>query len=340
MDSTLSMANVLRRSALAALLLGVLGFAACDQVPDQEASAPAAAAAGAAQVMTTFYPTTYFAERIAAGGGTGGKSDLVRVECPLPPGADPIHWQPSVEVIGRFQSAEVIVLNGASFELWASTASLPMSRVVDTARVFESEFLRYETTAHSHGAAGAHAHEGIDGHTWLDPKNAERQAEQILIAMSRRWPSHERHFRDGFAALKADLDDLDRRLLAVGPQMSNVAILASHPAYNYLARRYRWPLVNVDVPPDQALTPARLEQLKRAMSASGRARAVLLFESAPEESAASSLALVEGLTPVVFEPAENVSSDRLGSGENYISIMRKNVQNLASAVGASARNGS
>ncbi|MBY0311212.1 MAG: zinc ABC transporter substrate-binding protein [Phycisphaerales bacterium] len=335
-----------------ALLAGTLTLTSCERAPDLSPSVPRSSVAPVStrpvQVITTFYPTTYFAQRIASGGGGVGGAEqsqardkpVVHIECPLPDGADPIHWQPKVEEIAKFQAAELVVLNGASFELWVATASLPISRVVDTARVFESEFLRHETTTHSHGASGSHSHEGIDGHTWLDPKNAERQAEQILIAMIRRWPAHEPHFRSGFAALKADLDDLDARLKAISPQLERVALVASHPAYNYLARRYQWKLLNVDVPPDEAPTPARLDALKAAISASGRPRAVLLCEDLPEQPLMTALSNVAGLTPIVFEPAENVPSERRAAGEDYISIMHRNIQNLASAVADTLPSGS
>ena len=48
-------------------------------------------------VYTTFYPTTYFAQRI------GG--DLVKVVCPLPEGEDAIFWQPDDETLAALQGA-------------------------------------------------------------------------------------------------------------------------------------------------------------------------------------------------------------------------------------------
>ena len=118
-------------------------------------------------VYTTFYPTTYFAARI------GGAR--VRVVCPLPDGEDPIFWLPDAETIRAYQQADLIVVNDAGFEKWVDKVSLPDAKVVRTARPFRAEWLTYEKAVeHSHGKGGEHAHQGTDGHTWLDPRLAKR----------------------------------------------------------------------------------------------------------------------------------------------------------------------
>ena len=63
-------------------------------------------------VYVANYPLKYFAERI------GG--DEVRVSLPVPKGVDPAFWRPSTEAIADYQSADLILLNGASYSKWAS----------------------------------------------------------------------------------------------------------------------------------------------------------------------------------------------------------------------------
>jgi ABC-type Zn uptake system ZnuABC Zn-binding protein ZnuA len=78
------------------------GLAGCG---GEGAASSAAAPSIDPAVRTSFYPATYFAERIAGG--------LVPVESPLPEGEDPIFWTPDAETIGLYQRAKLIVLNGA-----------------------------------------------------------------------------------------------------------------------------------------------------------------------------------------------------------------------------------
>jgi len=143
------MSRTARTTALACLRLCTLG---CKEQASEQTAAPTDQPARTVETPTvspTFYPTEYFPSRI------GG--DHVLVTLPLPPDADPIFWQPSREQIAAYQEADLIVINGADFEKWIATASLPESRIVDTAAAFEDDFVTYETTTHAHGPGG-HEH--------------------------------------------------------------------------------------------------------------------------------------------------------------------------------------
>lgn len=304
------------------------------------------------QVMTTTYPMEYFAERIAGG--------LVRVESPLPEGEDPIVWKPPREVVERFQQTDVIVINGADFEQWIASAALPLSRICDTSRGFASEFVKFQSTKHRHGVGGMHSHEGIDGHTWMDPNNAVRQAERIEAALTRRWPEHSAQFRDNGQKLRADLQALDARFQELSGQITRVGLVASHPAYNYIAKRYGWNVTNIDLPPDlgagESYAPEQLAALGHALKAqaedanrsqgkSGHGRTVLvLFEQQPGSGALKALMDAEVMVrvramPVVFSPAESrpaIPEIQTGAAlqRDFLFVMRANLDNLESALNA------
>lgn len=275
-------------------------LAACGDKPSEQSASPS----GGKTVLTTFYPTQYFAQRIAG--------DFLTIDCPVPEDADPIFWQPDRASLQKYQAADLIIINGAQFEKWLATASLPESRIVDTAKSFEQDFIRYETsTTHKHGSAGEHAHEGIDGHTWLDPINAKVQAATIRQALAKRWPEHAAAFEKNFAALVADLDALDAACKEVDPAQP---MLASHPAYNYLARRYGWKVTTLDLDPETF--PA-----KDAIPASHPAK-VILWESMPREKTITLLEKQHGLKSIVFSPAE------LKGEEDYLATMQANIARL------------
>ena len=146
-------------ASLALLLLAcALALVGCGEKPS---APPAPVTRAVPEVWTSFYPTTWMTRRIAG--------DLVKVVCPLPADEDAIFWQPDTAALQGYQAADLVVLNGAELEKWALTASLPSARVVDSAKAFEKEFVRFDAgQTHAHGGGAAHTHEGIDGHTWLD----------------------------------------------------------------------------------------------------------------------------------------------------------------------------
>jgi zinc transport system substrate-binding protein len=297
---------------LALWALGVLLLASCDK--------PAApVAAPARTVLTSFYPTTYFAERIASG--------KVEVRCPCPPGEDPVSWKPSRADLAAYQEAGLIVLNGAAFEKWPASASLPAARTVSTAASFKDEFIRSKTVTHSHGPGGKHSHSGIDGHTWVDPVNAKTQAQAIRDAMSKAWPEHAQVFEAGFAGLAADLDGLDARCREVTVQIGTRPILTSHPAYAYIARRYGWKVVDLDVPPDEEPSESSWALVRDAVSGASEAPRVMLFESEPLPATRERLLREFKVVAVTFSPCESAEA-----GRDYLVRMRANLDALSTAL--------
>jgi len=314
------------RMCVSGLLAGVftLALGACGPGGSSERQA-AEADTGPVRVLTTFYPTTYFAQRIS-GGLTGGDLEIV---CPVPEGEDPIFWQPTAEQVGEYQRADLIVLNGAGFERWAANAALPSSRVVDTAEGFAAEFIMIESKTHSHGAAGAHTHEGLDGHTWLDPTNAVRQARVIGEALADAHPEHGEQILANYEDLERDLQTLDAEFRTL--PIDGVRLLASHPAYNYLSRRYNWGVTSFDLDPGEAVTAEQLAGIEAAKQTPAGGRTVMLWESEPIESSIAALESV-GITSVVFSPAETVDPARLAAGEDYLSIMQANIERVRDAL--------
>lgn len=311
-------------AAAAAAIVSVCAMCltACDRPPAPARSAAPAEATG--PVICTFYPTRFFAERIAG--------DLVPVECPLPAEADPAEWRPSPEAVARMQQAALLVVNGAGFEPWLSSAAIPFSKVVDTTRPFAAEYITLERITHSHGAGGQHTHQGTDGHTWLDPINAKRQAQQIAEAMARAWPAHEREFRSNLTKLESSLDALDARFRKLAPRLSTATILASHPAYNYVARRYGLAVKNVDLPPDAVPTADQLSSLDKhfAGQASATRCAIVLFEQTPVPELRAALADRWKASAILVDPGENPPADVLAR-QDFLSIMNENLDRLEQA---------
>jgi zinc transport system substrate-binding protein len=297
-----------------------IAIAGCEK---KERAEPAGGNTATPLVMTTFYPTEYMARRI------GG--DLVEVRCPVPEDADAIFWQPSREEVEAYAAADLIVINGAEFEKWVATVSLPESRVVDTAAGFEDDFVTFETTTHAHGPGGEHTHEGVDGHTWVDPQNAIAQARTIQEAMVARWAAHETAFRVNGAALASDLSQLDARFEAIAPMLEGAQLLASHPAYNYVAKRYGWSIGNFELDPGEPIDPEALGVIRGQLDGDARVR-VMLWESAPVEAAKAALAET-GVVSVEFSPCELLGEAERAAGEDYLSIMNANLDRLGGALG-------
>lgn len=299
--------------------MALLVAAACggeEPRPAAEAEADPASpeARPAGVIYTVNYPLAYFAERI------GG--ERVRVEFPAPAGSDPAYWSPGPEAIVAYQDADLILLNGAGYASWVPRASLPESKLVNTSAALEGTYIVVEeAVVHTHGPEGEHEHENTAFTTWLDPVLAIEQARAIRDALTGLQPADAAVFEAGFRELEEDLTALDGRLERWADAWAGQPLLASHPVYQYLARRYDLGLRSVHFEPD-AVPEAHAWRDLRAIVGEHPAQ-WMLWEGEPLPETRDRLADELGIASVVFDPV----AGRPATGD-YLSVMQTNAERL------------
>jgi zinc transport system substrate-binding protein len=307
-------AKRIKMCAVVLLAVGTLALAACSKPVNE----PTTRESGG--VVASFYPAQYWTQRIV--------DTLVPVSCATPNGEDPASWRPGRDDMARLQKAELIVINGASFESWVSTAPLPRSRIVDSTAALTSPLISHaHAVTHSHGPGGEHSHEGIDGHTWLDPVNAAEQARAIAEALISMKPEYADTFRSNAARLDRDLQSLHAALGSIAPAMQGVTILASHPSYNYIGRRYGWRVVNLGIEPDDALTDADWNRVIALCDEAGPGPRIALWEDVPSAENADGFTSKLGAASVIFRPGESKPVEG-----DYLSVMQDNIAALKAAL--------
>jgi zinc transport system substrate-binding protein len=275
-----------------------------------------ATASSPLRIVASNYPLAYFAERLAGARG--------EVDFPAPPGVDPAFWRPDAKAVGRMQRADLIVLNGADYEKWLPHVSLPRLKTVDTSAGFREAYIRIENAVtHSHGPGGTHSHAGTAFTTWLDFDQARQQAEALAEALGRKRPEWQGLVAENLASLKADLAALDAGLKAVAAARPGLPLLASHPVYHYLARRYGLNLKSVHWEPDEMPPAGEWSALQKALA--GHPAQWMLWEAEPNPDIAAKLKGL-GVGSLVFDPGAN----RPESGD-FLTVMQRNVENLKTA---------
>jgi zinc transport system substrate-binding protein len=264
-------------------------------------------------VYTVNYPLAYFAERIG--------SDQVKVVFPAPADVDPAYWMPDQATITAYQQADLILLNGANYAKWISKVSLPRSKMIDTSRSFKDRYIyASEVTTHSHGAAGAHAHESLAFTTWLDLSLAKLQAESIYKALARKRPTADMEFKRNFQALADDLDKLHMHIKEIVAKDPGRALLGSHPVYDYLSTGYGMNLKSVHWEPDEAPMISQWNGLNHILEE--HQATYMLWEGEPLQESVSKL-MSKGIGSVIFSPSAN----RPEEGD-FMTVMQKNIAAL------------
>lgn len=300
------------------LALACFIFIACENAGEQTYASASAdqANGGSLLVAVSNYPMKYFTERI------GG--DEVQVVFLAPADEDPAFWNPTPGDVQQMQAADLIILNGADYEKWASTVTLPESKIVATSAGFEDQWLSLPTTVtHSHGPGGEHSHAGTDFNTWLDPMLAIQQAEAIQAALAEARPAASETFQQNAAELTAELQVLHTRLENVFANYGDAPLVASHPVYGYFARRYNLNLEALLWEPEAM--PSDREWAKLESILEEHPATIMLWEGEPDPAIEAQLN-EHGVTGVVVAPAGNTP----GEGD-YLDVWNANVERLASA---------
>lgn len=319
-----SQSSMILPAVVAFIVLSIaMAFAGCKkQAPSSDESVGQSTGANPV-IYTSFYPMQYFTERIAG--------DFAKVVCPVPSDADPIFWQPSRRIIAQFQNADLIILNGAEYEKWVLTTALPDDRVIRTARPLAGSYITFKTVNHSHGLTGKHTHKGIDGHTWMDPANAKIQANEIYEALKDRYPDHSKQFQTNFKSLAADLDTLRTRFEAITPKLDDALIVCSHPAWNYVGRRFGWTLHILALDPASIPTDKELASLTELTRDHADLK-IVLWESEPISETADLLRDRLGIKSVTFSPCETLNDSDRENDINYFRVMNTNLDRLEAAL--------
>lgn len=269
-------------------------------------------------VSVSNYPLQYFTERLAP---------WIDVEFPAQIASDPAYWKPSVEEIVRMQAADLVILNGASYESWLDNVSLSPLKLVDTAEALSARFIHlHDHITHSHGLEGEHEHSGIAFTLWLDLSLACEQVQALQKALIGKWPHRRAEIEQATTVLIGELESLDDQLKAAVNKDADRPVLFSHPVYQYLQRRYdingksvHW---EPDVFPEEALWK-ELSELLRSHPAKW-----MIWEGTPLPETKERLTKM-GITSVVFDPCAGKPEQG-----DFISVMKQSIAGLAKVYGS------
>ncbi len=292
--------------------LGVAGGQPAAPAPPAE-TAPAVAGAKPC-VAVVNYPLWYFTRRIAG--------DRVDLYFPIPGDWDPAFWRPTDADIVGYQKADLILQNGADYSRWRLTSVLPLSKEVVTSASFSDRYLMNGLVLwHSHGKEGLHSHGLVDFNTWLDPMQAAQQAQCIHDALVKLVPSAAKEFDANWHQLDADLAALDQRLFEATQPLGAAPVLASHPVYHYIARRYGMNMKNVEWEPEEM--PSEQEWRKFDQLHAEHPGKIMLWEEDPLPAVAERLRKM-GVEPVAFETCASAPDQG-----DYLTAMKANADRLA-----------
>lgn len=263
------------------------------------------------RVFVSFYPLEYATNYLAA-------SDL---EVWNPVDSDPAEWKPTRSQINEIRNCSLIIVNGAGFEKWVQLVSLPKEKVVVSTKPFKKSWLKYRNSKlHKHGNK-AHIHKGYDGHTWLSPKLFSEQVKTIYTHLNKLGYVNKENLKKRYDELLLKFSSLNNRWRKVGKKLQKSGyVLTNHPAYNYLAKEYKFKVKNFNFNPEEKLLPSNTKEISKFLKENkGK---YIFWEALPIKGNIDLLTNKFSLTTVVITPAETRSN------KDFYDLMSKNVSLL------------
>ena len=303
-----------RAVAVGVLAVGVLAVAlfvpACGGEGDDGSP-------GSIAVVASAYPLVEAGERV------GG--DLVSVRNLTPPGVEPHDLELAPDDLESVVTADLVLYVGGGFQPAVEEATAGTEgRAVDV--------LSGITRLPVPGSGGEPAELGADPHAWLDPMRYATIVEETAAALGEEDPSNADTYRSNAQAFVAELDALDAEFREGLASCSTRTIVVSHAAFGYLADAYGLRQESISgVAPESEPDPARLAELKDLVEREG-ITTVFTEELVPPE-VAETLAREAGVGTAVLDPLEGLTQAQLDAGEDYGSIMRRNLEILRGALG-------
>ena len=126
---------------------------------------------------------------------------------------------------------------------------------------------------HSHDKKHAHAaHDGIDGHLWLDPNNAEAIVTVAAETLAEIDPANAAAYRDNAQRVIARIEALDAELTAQLAPVKDRPYIVFHDAYQYFEAHYGLKAVgSITLSPERQPSAQRLTEIRKRLADSGAA---------------------------------------------------------------------
>jgi len=282
------------------------------------ALAPTAGAAPRLEVVAAFYPLAWVAERV------GGAR--VTVHNLTPSGAEPHDLELTPDQRDEIEDADVVLVLGEDFQPAVEEAA--EDRDGGTVVLLRRLRSRVRDAAANRGGER-------DPHVWLDPELMVAIVDEVAAAFVDADPRGAARYTARAATVTDQLRALDERYAAGLARCERRLFVTTHESFGYLAAAYDLEQEGVtgrtpDAEPDA-------DRLARLADLAARTGLTTIFtEELVSPGLARTLAReAGGLRVETLNPLEGLTRRELAAGDDYLTVMDRNLARLRRALGCS-----
>jgi zinc transport system substrate-binding protein len=280
----------------------------------------------ALEVVAAFYPLEFLANRV------GGEQ--VTVTGLSAPGVEPHDLELTPAQVADISQADLVVfLRSFQPAVDAAVDQNVADRGFDALGAVP---LIEATTEDEHaeeeqGEGEEHEDEGsaMDTHVWLDPQRMVTIANELAARLGVLDPDHAAGYTAAAQTLGEELTALDGEFAEGLAGCQRREIVVSHAAFGYLADRYDLDQIAIaGLSPEDEPSPQQIADV--AAQAEEHGATTIFFEVLVSPDVAQVIADQVGAETALLDPVEGIEP---GSDDNYLSVMRRNLDALRAALG-------
>lgn len=253
---------------------------------------------GKLQIYTSIYPIYDFTKKI------GGEK--ISVYNMTKAGAEPHDFEITSKDMANLSKADLFIYNGGGMEHWVDTIKEALKDI------------KYVNTSSNINE------NNLDPHFWLSPINAKIQMENIKNGLIEIDSENKNYYESNYNLYANRLTELDKKIKTSLSDIKNRNLVLTHPAFGHFCKEYS--LNQIAIVRDEADPKAMAEIITFIKSNNVRA---IFYEEFSSSKLVDSIAKETGIKILTLNPIESLSEENIDSGEDYFSIMEKNLISLS-----------
>lgn len=277
-------------------------------------------------IVTTFYPMQEFTKQIVG--------DQASVSVLVKPGVEPHDFEPSAKDVAAIQDSDAFVYNNENMETWVQKTTKDMKKV-DVIKASDGILLLPGISEEESAGHEGHSHV-LDPHVWLAPSLAIKEVETIRDQLIKKFPSKKDNFTQNAHNYLKKLKALDATYKESLTHAKQKNFVTQHAAFAYLAMEYglnQVPITGIN--PDVEPSASRIKDLKAYVNKNDIK--YIYFEENATDKVAKTLAKEANVTTLALNPLESLTQEQEKTGDDYISVMMQNLENLKKTTNADTK---
>ena len=252
---------------------------------------------GKPAIYTSIYPIYDFTKKI------GGEK--IAVYNMTKAGAEPHDFEITSKDMANLSKADLFIYNGGGMEHWVDSVKNALN-------------IKYVNSS-----SNINNENNLDPHFWLSPKNAKIQMENIKNGLIEIDSENKNYYESNYNLYANRLDELDNKIRNSLSNIKNRNLVLTHPAFGHFCKEYS--LTQIAIARDEADPKAMAEIITFVKNNNVKA---IFYEEFSSSKLVDSIAKETEIKILTLNPIESLSEENIEAGEDYFSIMEKNLNSL------------